>query len=480
MIRLDLLETPALRRIYLAGIAGSAMGTLAAMLKERGFEVSGSDEHVYPPMDRFLQEQRIPVHVGFDPGHLQPPPDLAVIGNALSRGNPEVEYILDEGIRYASLPEVLREFFIRGRTSVVVTGTHGKTTTTALTAWILTRSGRDPSLFLGGIANNWGRGYHVGTGQHIVVEGDEYDTAFFDKGPKFLHYLPRVLVVNTIEFDHADIYRSLDDILTNFRRLVNLVPRKGVLIGWAGDRNVRDLFERAHCPVVSFGEEGQADWWATGIAVDERGTSFDAWFRGSHVGRFHVPLYGEHNVRNALAATAVCHWLGLTAEEIAAGLASFAGVRRRLEVYGEVDGVLLLDDFAHHPTEVRETLKAVRLRFPGRRIVALFEPRTATSRRAIFQQEYARAFDAADVVIIAPVHRPDKTGGDPVLDTARLAADLRSRAIQAWAEGSIDDVARRTLELLDRGDVVITLSNGSFGGIHEKLLHALRMRSQRT
>ncbi len=477
MIRLDLTGGANIRRIYLIGIAGSAMASLAAILNEVGYEVSGSDDHMYPPMDSFLRERGIPVHEGYDPAHLDPEPDLVVIGNAISRGNPEAEYVLEKGLPYASLPEVLRDLFIRGRTSVVITGTHGKTTTTALTAWILESAGREPGFFLGGIANNWGRGYNVGSGPYFVIEGDEYDTAFFDKGPKFLHYLPRVLVVNTIEFDHADIYRSLEDILVGFRRLVNIVPRNGVAIGWADDANVRSVLEGAHCPVIWFGAE-DADWRARVVAVGESGTEFDAWFRGKEFGRFRVPLFGEHNVRNALASIAVCHWLGVSAEEIRRGLETFAGVKRRLEPRGEVDGVLVLDDFAHHPTEVRETLKALRLRYPKHRIVALFEPRTATSRRAIFQDEYARAFDAADLVVIAPVHRPDKTGGDPVLDTARLADDLVRRGIRAWAEPTIDAVAERTLQLLDHRDVVVTLSNGSFGGIHEKLLGALRERAR--
>ncbi len=474
MYRADLQRASRPQRIYFLGIAGTAMASLAAMLKSQGYQVWGVDEHTYPPMDAFLAERDIPVYEGYDEAHLDDEPELVVVGNALSRGNPEVEAVLNRGIPYASFPEVLREYFIRGRTSVVVAGTHGKTTTSSLIAWLLESAGRDPGFLIGGIAHNFGQGYKVGSGDVFVVEGDEYDTAFFDKGPKFLHYLPRVLVVTTIEFDHADIYRDLEEILTGFRRLVNVVPGNGLLVGWAEDEHVRALFGRAFCPVASFGSG--ADWQARDVRIGPEVTEFEAHFKGERFGRFRMKLFGEHNVRNALAAVAVARHLGLDATEIAEGLATFEGVKRRMEIRGEVNGVLVVDDFGHHPTEVRETLRAARRRFEGRRIWALFEPRTATSRRAIFQKAYAEALSEADLVVIAPVHRPDKVGNDRRLDVLDLASDIVQRGGNAWAERSIEAVAERVLSGVRRGDVIIAFSNGSFGGIHDKLLREIPSR----
>ncbi len=462
--------------IYLIGICGTAMAALAGMLKSRGYRVAGSDAGVYPPMSDFLADQGIPAHEGYDPAHLDPPPDLVVIGNAISRGNPEAEAVLERKLRYASLPEVLKAFFIRGKTSVVVTGTHGKTTTASLIAWTLQAAGRDPGFMIGGIPENFGQGYQVGAGPHFVSEGDEYDTAFFDKGPKFLHYLPDVVVVNAVEFDHADIYENLEAVKVSFRRLVNLIPRNGLLLTCADDPGAMEL--TAFCPVQTFGLARGAAWTARDLRFEPERTAFTALRDGASFGDLEIPLRGEHNVRNALAALAVGVHLGLTVPELREALAAFKGIRRRLTVRGVVDDVTVFDDFAKHPTEVRETLRGLRRSFPDRRIWALFEPATATARRAVFQHDYPPAFDAADRVVLAPVFRPDKAPEDQRINVDRLVRDISARGKPVAQPPSVEDIVALVAAEAQRGDIVVCMSNGGFGGIHEKLLAALRSREK--
>ena len=370
-----------MKRIHLIGVCGTAMATLAAMLKSRGYDVRGSDQNVYPPMSDFLAEQQIVTLQGYDAGHITADLDLVVVGNAISRGNPELEEVLDRKIRYCSLPEAVRDHFLWGARSVVIAGTHGKTTTTSLTGWLLTHGGADPSVLIGGIADNFGGSYRMGGGREFVIEGDEYDSAFFDKTAKFLKYLPDIAVVNNIEFDHADIYPDLDAIRLAFRRFVNLIPRRGLLLAGADDAEALKLTKDARCRVETFGLSTSADWQAHDLNVQAGSTAFSVRRRGEPIGSFEVPLLGAYNVRNALAAIAVGAAIGLHTDTMAAGLRAFKGVRRRMQLRGTANGVAVYDDFAHHPTAIAETLAGVRSAYPDRRLWAIFEPRSATSCR---------------------------------------------------------------------------------------------------
>jgi len=462
------------KRIYFLAICGTAMASLAAMLKQMGYEVYGSDSGVYPPMSTFLAEQGIPVYDGFDPAHVHPQPDWVVVGNVISRGNPEIEEILDRHIPYLSLPEALREFCIRGRRSIVVTGTHGKTTTTSLLAWMFECAGRNPSFLIGGIPNNFGRGFQIGRGREIILEGDEYDSAFFDKAAKFLRYLPDIGVINHVEFDHADIYSSLDEIKLAFRRFVNLLPRNGLLAACYDFEAVREVCTRALCPVQSFGLNPDLYWSATDIRQTAAGQTFTVQRQGEPWLQVQLPMYGDHNIRNALAAIAVAEHAGRAAETMAAALASFKNVKRRLELKGEARGVQVYDDFVHHPTAIDETLAGFRRLHPNKRIWALFEPRTATTRRSVFQNEMAHAFRHADGVLVSAVDRPDKAPAGQLFSCERLIADLQQNRQEAYYIEKVNDMVPFLLARLKPEDVVITFSNGFFGGIHDKMLQALR------
>ncbi|MDZ7315863.1 MAG: UDP-N-acetylmuramate:L-alanyl-gamma-D-glutamyl-meso-diaminopimelate ligase [candidate division KSB1 bacterium] len=458
-----------IKRIYFLAIGGTAMGSLAALLKQKGYEVYGSDENVYPPMSDFLHEQQIPVISGFRVENLTPPPDLVIVGNVISRGNVEIEEILDRRIPYLSLPDAVREFLIRGKQSIVVTGTHGKTTTTSLLAWLFTSAGRDPGFLIGGIPKNFGRGFQLGNGKEFIIEGDEYDSAFFDKVAKFLRYMPDIGIINAVEYDHADIYASLDEIKTAFRRFVNLIPRRGMLVINGDDPNVRDVASRAFCPVVTFGMNAENDWYPAAWRCGLQGVEFSVLKKGELWGEARLGLAGTHNIRNALACIAVADACGIDKQTILAALASFSGVKRRLERLGEVHGMEVYDDFGHHPTAVKETLAALRAQHPNRRIWALYEPRSATSRRNVFQNEFVDAFQDADVILAAPVHRPDKAPADQLFSSAKLAEDLRRRGKEARYL-NIDEMVAFILDHGREGDLIVTFSNGPFGGIHEKLL----------
>jgi UDP-N-acetylmuramate: L-alanyl-gamma-D-glutamyl-meso-diaminopimelate ligase len=464
------------KKIYLLAICGTAMASLAAMLKQKGYEVYGADSGIYPPMSDFLRENNIPVFSGFDPAHLQPSPDLVIVGNAISRGNIEIEQILDRHIPYMSLPEALREFCIRGHRSIVITGTHGKTTTTSLVAWTFSHAGREPGFLIGGIPNNFGRGFQVGAGEDFIIEGDEYDSAYFDKVAKFLRYLPDVGVINHIEFDHADIYDSLDEIKLAFRRFVNLIPRNGLLVSCWDYDVVREISGRAFCPIQSFGFSTDAFWRAGEVQTTDRGQRFTVFQGGKPLGEVTTPLPGEHNVRNILATIAVATHAGIPFPQQQRALASFAGIKKRLEFKGSTGEVQVFDDFGHHPTAILETLKAFRSQHPDARIWALFEPRTATTRRSIFQREMADAFAPADGVLVSPVDRPDKAPAGQVFSSEQLAADLRGRGKLAQALPSIDAMVDYLIAAARPGDLIITFSNGPFGGIHQKLLDGLPKR----
>jgi UDP-N-acetylmuramate: L-alanyl-gamma-D-glutamyl-meso-diaminopimelate ligase len=452
------------------------MATLAAMLKGRGHEVRGSDKDVYPPMSDFLAAEGIPALNGYRAEHITGDLDLVVVGNAISRGNPEVEEVLDRKIRHCSLPEAVRESFLWGARSIVIAGTHGKTTTTAMTAWLLTHGGADPSMLVGGIAANFGEhgsSYRLGAGRDFVIEGDEYDSAFFDKTAKFLKYLPDIAVVNNIEFDHADIYADFDAVRLAFRRLANLVPRKGLLLIGADSAAACELITAAVSRVQTFGTRDDVDWQAHDIEAGERSTRFYVRRDGSPFGAFDLPLLGAHNVRNALAAIAVATEAGIAVERIVEGLRTFAGVKRRLEVVGIAAGVTVYDDFAHHPTAVAETLAGLRASHPAARIWAVFEPRSASSCRRVFQDDFARAFGPADEVVIAPVFRSTLPEAER-LSIPQLIHDINSDGGRARAPRSIDEIVAVIAQEHRAGDLVVLMSNGGFGGIHAKLLAALR------
>ena len=454
------------------------MATLAAMLKRKGLDVRGSDQDVYPPMSEFLQAEGIHAQSGYSAGHITSDLDLVIVGNAISRGNPELEEVLERKIRYCSLPEAIREQFLWGARSIVIAGTHGKTTTTSLTGWLLTYGGADPSVLIGGIARNFGdngSSFRLGEGRDFVIEGDEYDSAFFDKTAKFLKYLPDIAVINNIEFDHADIYVDVEAVKLAFRRLVNLVPRRGLLLVGADSPAALEVKERAFSRVQTFGTDAQAftlDWQAHDIQAAGQSTCFRVRRDGGPFGEFQLPLLGTHNVRNALAAIAVATEVGISPERIGEGLARFAGVKRRLEIVGIADGVTIFDDFAHHPTAVAETLAALRASNPPARIWAVFEPRSAASCRRVFQKDFAEAFAAADEVVIAPVFRSSLSESER-LSVPELVRDLNARGKSARQAESIDDIINGIVREHRSGDLVVLMSNGGFGGIHGRLLKAL-------
>ena len=467
-------------RIHLIGVCGTAMATLAALLKHRGHDVSGSDEHVYPPMSDFLATEGINVLQGYRPEHIDANPDLVVVGNAISRGNAELEAVLDRRVRYASMAETIRDQWLWNAQSIVIAGTHGKTTTTALTGWLLTAAGADPTVLIGGIAGNFGNdgaSYRIGKGSAFVIEGDEYDSAYFDKTAKFLKYLPGIAVINNIEFDHADIYADIDEVRLAFRRLVNLVPKGGLTLLGVDSPDAAALVAHVRSRVQTFGLSAGADWRATDIVV-QQGTSFRVMRGDADLGVFSMPLLGEHNVRNALVAIAIGVDVGLEVERLRTGLAEFKGVKRRLEVVGDARGITIYDDFAHHPTAVDETLKAVRRASPGKRIWAIFEPRSASSCRRIFQDDFARAFAGADEVVIASVFRSSLPPGER-LSEEQLVGDLTSRDVHARHLPDVETIVTTVGGEARDGDLIVVMSNGGFGGIHRKLLSAISLQAGR-
>ena len=471
------MQLPLGSHIHLIAACGTAMGSLAGMLHERGYRVTGSDSRVYPPMSTMLADLGIDVRAGFAADHLVPAPDLVVIGNAVSRGNPEAEAVLARRIPYLSLPEVLREFFIRGKRSVVVTGTHGKTTTTALIAHLFTACDLDPSFLVAGVPQNFDRSYRLGRGAHFIVEGDEYDSAFFAKWAKFFYYLPDVLIVNNLEFDHADIYQDLGEIVKAFRQLVNMVPQNGLILANGTDPNIAELLPDAPAPVETFGLEEGAFWRATNLQVSAEGTRFTLCRAGREVGVFDLPLSGDYNVCNALASLAAGFHASLTAGDLCAALASFAGVKRRQEQLGLIDDILLIDDFAHHPTAVAHTLAGLRRSHPGRRLVAVFEPASATNARAIFESRYVEAFALADAFVATAVPRPERARDDAPFSPERLVACLRTMGKTAHYLPDAESMAAFLAAEIRPGDLVVFMSNGGFGGLQQKLCAALAARA---
>ena len=463
-------------KIHMSAIAGTAMASLAGLLRERGHEVTGSDQDIYPPMSTQLEELGIPVRSPYAESNVPEDAELVVIGNALSRGNPEVEIVLDRKQRMASLPSILAEHIIRGHESLVVAGTHGKTTTTSMLAFLLDQAGLDPSFLIGGVPSDFARSYRLAKGKHFVVEGDEYDSAFFDKRPKFVHYLPDIGVIGNLEYDHADIYPDLAAVQTAFVRFMQMIPRRGLLVAGIESAPLREILPRAMCRVETFSlGDRHADWRGEEAGpASGGGWKFRLAHGGKDVGEFSVQLPGEHNVRNAIAAIAVAHAVGVAPEKSREILARFRGVKRRLEVKGKARGVIVYDDFAHHPTAVRETLHALHMnKTASGRLVAVFEPRSYTSRTRVFQDDFARAFEGADAVIVAAAHLPGKVPEGERLSEQDLVQAMEARGQNARFIGPVDDIVAHLARELRDGDRVVILSNGGFGGIHGKLLAAL-------
>lgn len=450
------------------------MASLAGMLQQRGFRVTGSDAAAYPPMSDFLSSLGIPVAQPFAAENLQPKPDLVVVGNALSRGNVEIEHLLDERIPFCSLPQILHDEFLLGKEVLVVAGTHGKTTTTSMLSWIFHSVGLEPSFLIGGIAENFGSSFRLGAGKHFIIEGDEYDTAFFDKGPKFMHYFPDAVILTSVEFDHADIYKDLDAVETAFKRLVNLVPRRGKIIGFDSGDSIERCLARAFCPVERYGVGERATWRADGLRLEPARTTWSVLRHGHPWADLEFPLGGEYNVWNATAAAAMAAAYGISRDDIAAALRTFKSVKRRLEVRATVQGITIIDDFAHHPTAIAGTLTALRSRYPGARVWVILEPRSNTLRRRVLQGELARSLALADEIVVANVFKSEAIPEGERLDLVELAAEVQKHGKRARISPTADAIVELIAPEMRAGDVVAILSNGGFGGIYEKLPQRLR------
>jgi UDP-N-acetylmuramate: L-alanyl-gamma-D-glutamyl-meso-diaminopimelate ligase len=455
-------------RFHFTGICGTAMGAVAAAMQERGYKVTGSDANVYPPMSDFLRGQGITLTEGYSEKNIPEDTDVVIIGNAISRGNPEAEAALDRKLLYYSLPEVMKEFFLRGKRNFVVSGTHGKTTTSSMLAWLFVHAGRDPGYMIGGLPKNLGCGAHFPDSEINVLEGDEYDTAFFDKRSKFLHYLPECVVVNNIEFDHADIYNNIDEIKLTFHRLLNIVPRCGMAFINGDEQNCLDVTEKCSCPIttVGFGEACQLR-----IKQVNYETNRSSFTLGGIP--YSVPMTGEFNIRNAAMAAAAATFAGLTEEEIRAGLNAFEGVARRQELKGEVNGIKVIDDFAHHPTAIRLAVQSMRQSHPDARLWVLFEPRSNTTRRAVFQEDLAKSLAMADFAVVAAIPDLHKIPENDRLDPVKLSADIARFGGKGWYLPDLETIIQTVTDGAQPGDVIAVLSNGGFGGIHQKLLAAL-------
>ena len=458
----------AIKSVHFTGICGTAMASAAAAMLDKGFHVTGSDQNVYEPMASFLASKKIAVMNGYDERNLASKPDLVVIGNAISRGNPEAEYVLDHKLRYCSLAALLAEFFIRGKRSLVVSGTHGKTTTTSLLTWVFEHNGLNPSYLIGGIPNNFSQGARFTDSPWFIIEGDEYDTAFFDKRSKFIHYQPEVAIINNLEFDHADIFENLDAVKKTFSQFIRLVPRNGLLLGNGDDANLAPLLNVTHCPVKRFGLNPDNAVQGFNLRFGPTATEFEI-----PSFKFHLNLVGELNVRNALAVIGAAKHCGLSNKQIQSGFDTFKGIKRRLEVKGIAGGVTVIDDFGHHPTAIRETLKALRLRYAREKIWAVFEPRSNTTRRNVFQAELAASFADANAVVVAEVARLEQIPAAERLNPEQLMADLKSSGKEASYLPNVDAIVNHLARHAQGGDVICVFSNGGFDGIHSKLLKRL-------
>lgn len=477
-----------LQHVHLMGICGAGMASLAGILKARGFKVTGSDQDMYPPMSSFLGSLFITVFDGYRAGNLHPPPDLVIVGNVVTKDNPEAVELSSLGLPYLSFPQALMHFAVKGKRPIVIAGTHGKTTTSSLVAWILEKAGLDPGFMIGGIPKNFEKGFKVAGGPDFVIEGDEYDTAFFDKGPKFFHYCPEILVLTSIEFDHADIYEDLYSVVMSFRKMISLVPPSGLIIGNSDDPVVREETKRAQCLVQEYSLKGNAEWGAKEVQAfpaeesgeirqqnEETGYLTDIRiFRDSkEFMSLLSPLYGRHNLGNLLSSVILADFIGIPQEIISEAVRTFKGVKRRQEIVGEKKGVLIVDDFAHHPTSVRETIEAVKRRYNGRRLIAVFEPRSNSSRRSVFQGSYALCFDQADIVMIPPPPGTKNIPREHRFSSERLVADLRNRRLEARYFENTGGLLEELISEAKTGDVILFMSNGAFDDLPRRMLDRL-------
>ena len=466
--------TNAEKHIHLIGICGTAMASLAGMLQQRGHRVTGSDAAAYPPMSDFLRSLGIPVAQPFAVENLRPQPDLVVVGNAISRGNVELEHVLDQRIPFCSMPQILHDEFLRGKEVLVVAGTHGKTTTTSMLSWIFHTAGLQPSFLIGGIAENFGSSFQLGQGKHFILEGDEYDTAFFDKGPKFLHYFPDAIILTSVEFDHADIYKDLEAVETAFKRLVNLIPRRGRIIAFDTGESLDRCLARAFCPVERYGSSAGASWRIVDLHLDRTRSTWSVLRDGKPWADFEFSLAGEYNAWNATAAAAMAVAYGISKEETAAALKTFKSVKRRLEVRAEINGITIIEDFAHHPTAIAGTLTALRSRYPGARLWAILEPRSNTLRRNVLQDDLAESLTLADEVVVANVFKSETIPEAERLNLAAVAAQVQKQGRRVRIVPNVDGIVQLVAPEMRSGDVVAILSNGGFGGIYEKLPQRLQ------
>ena len=464
---------PDVKHIHLMGICGVGMASLAGILKERGYTVTGSDQNIYPPMSHFLEDLSIPVIEGYDAENLHPVPDLVIVGNVITKENPEAVELSRLGISYLSLPQALRAFAMKGAKSIVVCGTHGKTTTSALAAWALEKAGMDPGFMIGGIPKNFQKNFKLGDGPYFVVEGDEYDTAFFDKGPKFLHYSPWIVILTSIEFDHADIYRDLAHLLESFRKLIQLIPSKGLLIANGDDPVILDESKQAQCRVITYGLSQGVEWRATASVIREDFTTLRILKGNSEYMTLSTPLYGNHNISNLLSIVALSDHLRMNSLVFSEAMKNFNGIKRRQEIKGEKRGILVLDDFAHHPTAVRETISAVKGKYNDHRLLAVFEPRSNSSRRNIFQERYAESFEGADMTFVPEPPLMEKIPETERFSSSRLVEDLKKRGFQAFYSPDTDHLLDVIIREARAGDVVLIMSNGSFDHLHDRLLEKL-------
>ncbi|MEA3467004.1 MAG: UDP-N-acetylmuramate:L-alanyl-gamma-D-glutamyl-meso-diaminopimelate ligase [Thermodesulfobacteriota bacterium] len=462
-----------IHHIHIMGICGTGMAALAGMLKASGYEITGSDKAVYPPMSLFLEEIGIQAHDGYGAQNLTPRPDLVIVGNVITRKNPEAQALAEANIPYLSFPQALDRFFIQSRTSLVVTGTHGKTTTASLLASCLNRADLDPTFMIGGIVREFDANFRLGKGEHFVSEGDEYDTAFFDKESKFLHYRPDIAIITSVEFDHADIFADLDAIKRSFKKFVSLLPENGLIIAHLDDPNVVEVVQDAPCEVQGYGQSKDLDWSLHDVRAEGGMTHFKIIHRGREWANLTVRLPGTHNCLNSLAVAAVLHRIGISPQIINKGLMQFGGIKRRQEVRGIINNITVIDDFAHHPTAVKETLKALKNAYAGQRLITVFEPRTNSSRRAIFQQDYSSCFDSSELTFIREPVPLDNVATDELFSAEQLADDLIKRGVHAESCRDTDIILDKLSATLQPNDVVAILSNGGFDNIHVRLLEKL-------
>jgi UDP-N-acetylmuramate: L-alanyl-gamma-D-glutamyl-meso-diaminopimelate ligase len=460
-------------KIHLIAICGTGMGALACMLKEQGFEVSGSDQKIYPPMSDFLTDRGIPIMDGFKPEHISRGLDLVIVGNAVSRDNPEIRKMNQMGLPFCSMPQALNRFVVADKKALLIAGTHGKTTTSSILAWMFYKAGLDPSFMIGGILQNFNSNYRLGAGEHIIIEGDEYDTAFFDKGPKFMHYQPAMSVLTSVEFDHADIFRDLNHVQEAFGGFISQLDRSSLLLAFDDDKNLRNLISKTGCRIEFYGKYHSSDWCLGDVFIDPPWTIFEVLKAGTRFGKFKTRLIGKHNLFNALPVVAMAHHLGVSAEVISGALETFEGIKRRQQIRGNKNRIIVMDDFAHHPTAVRETIEAVRTFYSQNRLIAVFEPRTNSSMRKVFQTVYPASFDFADLICIRQPPLLEKIPFNERFSSEQLVADLKKRGKDAQFYADTESIIEFLAREAKPGDLILIMSNGGFDNIHARLLDRL-------